>query len=83
MLAPKSNKTYPISNVPIVTGIVKLLGSLYFDSKDFRIIVLHPASNFMVSSSKNILFFVNIYFINLAYVVIFSKASRKGLLICN
>lgn len=77
ILAPKSNKAFPTDNVHIVTWIVKLRRSLYFDDKDFWIIALHPTSNFMVSSFTNLLLFVSISSINLTNVGIFSKASKK------
>lgn len=76
-LSLQYNKAFPIYNVPTVKGIVKLQGSLDFDGKDFWIIALHPTSKFMVSSSKNLLFFISISFISLAYVGIYFKASEK------
>ena len=85
ILAPKSSNAFPISNVPIVTRIVKLPGSLDFWGNDFwgndfGIIALHPASSSTVSS-KNLIFFVRISFMNFAYVGICSIASTKGILI--
>jgi len=82
ILAPRSSNAFPTGNVPIVTGIVKLPGSLDFWGNDFWIIALHPASSSIVSS-ENLLFFVRSSFMNFAYVDICSIASTKGILICN
>ena len=81
MLAPKSRSALPTDNCPIVTRIVKLLGSHDFSGMDFWMIALHPASSSTVSSSVILLLFVRNSFMNLAYVGIFSNASEKGMLI--
>jgi len=50
----------------MVTGKVKLLGSLDFCGKDFLIIALYLAFNSTVSYSGNFLFFVSNSFMDLA-----------------
>ena len=73
MLAPKSRSVMPIDILPIVTGIVKLLGSRDFSGMNFWMIALHPASNSTVSSFVILLFFVRNSFMNLAFALVLLK----------
>ena len=66
MLAPESHSAFPISEFPIVQGIVKLIGSYIFTGKDLWIIALQVAVMLTTPSSAIFLFLLNIFFINLA-----------------
>ena len=60
MLAPESQSAFPISKFPIVQGIVKLLGSYIFTSKDLRITALQVAVRLTTPSSSIFLSLLNI-----------------------
>ena len=66
MLAPESHNAFPISEFPIVQGIVKLPRSSIFVGKDLWITTLQVAIMLYTPSSTIFLFLLNISFINLA-----------------
>ena len=57
MLAPKSHNAFPISEFPIVQGIVKLLGSYIFIGKDLWITTLQVVVRLTTPSSSSIFLF--------------------------
>ena len=66
MLAPESHSAFPISEFPILQGIVKLHGSCIFSGKDFWITALQVAVRLTIPSSTIFLFLLNISFMNFA-----------------
>ena len=66
ILAPESHNAFPISEFPMVQGIVKLPGSYIFNGKDLWIIALQVSIGLTTPSSTIFLFLLNISFINLA-----------------
>ena len=66
ILTPESHGVFPISEFPIVQGIVKLLGSYIFFRKDLWITALQVVVKLITPSSAIFLFLLNISFINLA-----------------
>ena len=66
MLASESQSAFPISEFPIVQGIVKLPGSYIFIVKDLWITTLQVVVRLITPSSAIFLFLLNISFINLA-----------------
>ena len=66
MLAAESHSVFPISEFPIVHGIVKLLRSYIFSSKDLLITGLQASVSLTTPSSTIFLFLLKISFMNLA-----------------
>ena len=64
MLAPKSQRAFPDTQVPIENGIAKLLGSQSFGGSFFCRIALHSSVKEMVPYSSNFFLLANIFFMN-------------------
>ena len=61
MLALESHNAFPISEFPIVQGIVKLHGSCIFSGKDLWIAALQVAVRLTTPSLAIFIFFCSIY----------------------
>ena len=59
MLAPESHSAFPISEFPILQGIVKLPGSSIFFGKDFWITALQVVVRLTTPYSAIFLFLLN------------------------
>ena len=65
ILAPESHSAFPISEFLILQGIVKLLGSCIFSSKDFWMTALQVVVRITAPPLAILLFLLNISFMNL------------------